>query len=67
MQLLDIKAPGKCLKTFTTFTGSVTSIVCDLTEPIVATACLDRHLRILNLDTKEILYKVRVVALPKNM
>lgn len=58
MQLLDLKTAAKCLRTFTTFTGSVTSIVCDPTEPIVATTCLDRYLRVHNLDTKEILYKV---------
>ncbi|KAJ8974468.1 hypothetical protein NQ317_005990 [Molorchus minor] len=41
MQLLDMKA-GKCLKTFTSFLGSVTDIVCDPTEPYVATTSLDR-------------------------
>lgn len=59
MQLIDLKMPGKCLKTFTTFTGSVTSIACDPTEPIVASTSLDRYLRIHNLDTKELLYKVK--------
>lgn len=57
MQLLDLRAPGKCLKTFTTFTGSVTSIVCDPVEPLVATTSLDRFLRVHNLETKELVYK----------
>ncbi|CAG9820332.1 unnamed protein product [Phaedon cochleariae] len=57
MQLLDMRI-GKCSKTFTTFTGSVSSIVCDPAEPYVATASLDRFLRIHNLDTKELLHKV---------
>ncbi|KAG5899141.1 hypothetical protein JTB14_027334 [Gonioctena quinquepunctata] len=57
MQLLDLKT-AKCLKTFTTFTGSVTSIVCDPLEPYVATTSLDRHLRIHNLETKELVHKV---------
>ncbi|XP_044265900.1 WD repeat-containing protein 74 [Tribolium madens] len=57
MQLLDLRAPGKCLKTFTTFTGSVTSIVCDPVEPLVATTSLDRFLRFHNLETKELVYK----------
>ncbi|EFA06164.1 WD repeat-containing protein 74 [Tribolium castaneum] len=57
MQLLDMRAPGKCLKTFTTFTGSVTSIVCDPVEPLVAATSLDRFLRFHNLETKELVYK----------
>ncbi|KAI4467523.1 nop seven associated protein 1 [Holotrichia oblita] len=57
MQLLDLKIPTKCLKTFKTFTGSVSSIVCDPVSSIVATVSLDRHLRIHNIDTKELLYK----------
>ncbi|KAJ8963481.1 hypothetical protein NQ318_018964 [Aromia moschata] len=56
MQLLDMKA-GKCLKTFTTFMGSVTGIYCDPSEPYVATTSLDRFLRIHNLETKELLLK----------
>lgn len=61
MQLVDLKAPGKCVKTFKTFTGSVTGIVCDPVEPLVLSTCLDRHLRIHNMETKEILYKVTVI------
>ncbi|XP_074039706.1 WD repeat domain 74 lethal (2) k09848 [Leptinotarsa decemlineata] len=57
MQLLDMKA-GKCVKTFTSFTGSVTSIACDPVEPYVATTSLDRYLRIHNLDNKELIHKV---------
>lgn len=57
MQLLDLKVPAKCLKTFKTFTGSVSSIVCDPVSSIVATVSLDRHLRIHNIETKELLYK----------
>ncbi|CAG9859512.1 unnamed protein product [Phyllotreta striolata] len=57
MQLLDMKA-GKCLKTFTSFTGSITSIACDPTEPIVVSVSLDKHLRMHHLETKELLQKV---------
>ncbi|RZC36817.1 WD repeat-containing protein 74 [Asbolus verrucosus] len=57
MQLLDLRAPGKCLKTFTTFTGSITSIVCDPVEPLVATTSLDRFLRVHNLENKDLVYK----------
>lgn len=58
MQLVDMKSPGKCLKTFKTFTGSVTNIVCDASEPLVFSTSLDRYLRVHNIDTKELLYKV---------
>lgn len=58
MQLIDLRTPGKCVKTFKTFTGSVTSITCDAMEPLVLSTSLDRHLRIHNIDTKELLYKV---------
>lgn len=61
MQLIDLKAPGKLVKTFKTFTGSVTSIVCDPVEPLVLSTSLDRHLRVHNIDTKELLYKVLLV------
>ncbi|KAJ8936547.1 hypothetical protein NQ314_012287 [Rhamnusium bicolor] len=57
MQLLDMKA-GKCLRTFMSFTGSVTGIACDPSEPYVASISLDRHLRIHNLETKELLHKI---------
>lgn len=58
MQLIDLKSPGKCVKTFTNFTGSVTSIDCDCNAGVVAAASLDRHLRVFDLDSKEVLYKV---------
>nr|CAI5856025.1 unnamed protein product [Callosobruchus analis] len=57
MQLLDMKA-GKCVKTFTSFTGSVTSIVCDPLEPYVCTTSLDRYLRVHNLETKELVHNI---------
>ncbi|KAJ8924079.1 hypothetical protein NQ315_006860 [Exocentrus adspersus] len=57
MQVLDLKV-GKCLRTFTSFTGSITSIACDPVEPYVVSTSLDRHLRIHNLETKELLHKV---------
>lgn len=57
MQLLDLKA-NKCLKTFTSFTGSVTSIVCDPMEPFVTSASLDRFIRVHNLETKELVHKI---------
>ncbi|XP_057662034.1 WD repeat-containing protein 74 [Diorhabda carinulata] len=56
MQLLDMKV-GKCMKTFTTFAGSVTDIVCDPIEPYVFSTSLDRHLRVHHLETKELLQK----------
>ncbi|CAH0551530.1 unnamed protein product [Brassicogethes aeneus] len=57
MLLLDMKA-GKCLNTFMSFSGSVTSIQCDPNEPVVASTSLDRHLRIHNMETKALLNKV---------
>lgn len=57
MQLLDLKA-NKCTKTFTSFTGSVTSITCDPVEPFVISASLDRFIRVHNLETKELVFKV---------
>lgn len=57
MQHLDLKT-NKCLRTFTSFTGSVTSIECDPMDSVVAATSLDRHLRIFNLETKELLHKV---------
>lgn len=62
MQHVDLRSPGKCLKTFKTFTGSVTSITCDAVEPLVISTSLDRHLRIHNLDTKELLHKASIAA-----
>lgn len=60
MQLIDLKAPGSCVKTFKTFTGSVTSIACDPVEPLVISTSLDRFLRIHNVETKELLHKVNI-------
>lgn len=56
IQLLDLKT-GKILKTYTTFTGSVTDVVCDHLEPYVASISLDRHLRVHHMETKELVYK----------
>ncbi|XP_060516093.1 WD repeat-containing protein 74 isoform X2 [Cylas formicarius] len=56
MQMLDLKT-AKCLKTFTNYTGSVTSIICDPVEPYIASTSLDRYLRVHNIDTKELVYK----------
>lgn len=56
MQWLDLRT-CKVLKTYTTFTGSVTSIVCDPVEPYVASVSLDRHLRVHHLETKKLVYK----------
>lgn len=57
MQLVDMRN-AKCLKTFTTFTGSVTGIHCDPFEPFVFTTCLDRFFRVHHLETKALLQKV---------
>lgn len=57
LQWLDLKQPPKVLKTYTTFTGSVTDIVCDPLEPFVASVSLDRHLRVHNMDTKQLVSK----------
>lgn len=60
MQLIDLKVPGKCLKTYKSFTGSVTGIQCDALEPVVISTSLDRFLRVHNLETKELIYKVKI-------
>ncbi|KAL1512548.1 hypothetical protein ABEB36_002129 [Hypothenemus hampei] len=57
MQWLNLNKSPKILKTYTTFTGSVTDITCDPLEPFVYSVSLDRHLRIHNMDTKELLHK----------
>lgn len=57
LQLIDMKT-GKCLKTFTTFTGSITCIVCDPVEPYITTASLDKFLRVHNIETKELIHKM---------
>jgi len=56
IQLLDLRS-AKCLKTYKSFTGGVTSLVCDSLSPVVLSTSLDRFLRIHNLETKELLYK----------
>nr|CAH7721479.1 unnamed protein product [Callosobruchus chinensis] len=57
LQLLDMKS-GKCVKTFTSFTGSVTNIVCDPLEPYVCTTSLDRYLRVHNLESKQLVHNI---------
>ncbi|XP_018320207.1 WD repeat-containing protein 74 [Agrilus planipennis] len=57
LQLIDLKLPTRCLKTFKSFTGSVTDIAYDPGKSIVATTSLDRFLRIHDLETKELLHK----------
>ncbi|CAG9762083.1 unnamed protein product [Ceutorhynchus assimilis] len=56
MQWLDLRQPAKVLKTYTSFTGSVSSIVCN--EPFVASVSLDRYLRVHNMQTKELVSKL---------
>ncbi|KAL3285791.1 hypothetical protein HHI36_000315 [Cryptolaemus montrouzieri] len=56
VQYMDMKT-GKSLKTFTGIGGSVTCILTNAMEPLVAVSSLDRYLRIFNLDNKEICYK----------
>lgn len=58
MQWLDLRGTPKALKTYTTFTGCVTDIVCDPLEPYVASVSLDKHLRVHKTDTKELVSKV---------
>lgn len=58
IQLLDLRQPPNCVRTFKSFTGAVTAVACDPASPVIASASLDRYLRIHNLDTKELLYKV---------
>ncbi|XP_030753412.1 WD repeat-containing protein 74 [Sitophilus oryzae] len=57
MQWLDLRT-NKLLKTYTNYTGSVTSIVCDPVEPYVATTSLDRYLRVHHMETKELVFKL---------
>lgn len=63
MQLIDLRSPGKSARTFTNFTGSVTSIDCDCSTSVVAATSLDRFLRVFDLDTKDLLHKVNLVAI----
>lgn len=57
VQLLDLRAPIQCVKTYKSFTGSVTSLICDPCAPVVISTCLDRYLRIHSLNTKALLFK----------
>lgn len=57
LQHIDLRNPGKCLKTFKNFTGGISGIACDPDLPVVATSSIDRFLRIHNLNTKELLHK----------
>ncbi|XP_065168968.1 WD repeat-containing protein 74 [Atheta coriaria] len=56
IQLIDMRQ-GKCVKTFQPFAGAVTSIICDQKLPYVVSTSLDKHLRIHNVDTKEVVHK----------
>ncbi|XP_050312759.1 WD repeat-containing protein 74 [Anthonomus grandis grandis] len=58
LQWLDLRQSAKVLKTYTTFTGAVTDVVCDPLEPFVASVSLDRHLRVHNCETKELKSKI---------
>ena len=57
MGLLDIRK-GKLIHLFKGFAGGIRSINCHETKPIVASCGLDRFLRVHDIESKALLYKV---------
>ncbi|KAK4883836.1 hypothetical protein RN001_000107 [Aquatica leii] len=57
IQLIDLRMTKRCIRTYKSFTGGVTSLVCDESSPVVISTSLDRYLRIHDLETKDLLYK----------
>ncbi|KAF5307493.1 hypothetical protein FQR65_LT06848 [Abscondita terminalis] len=57
IQLIDLRMTKRCIRTYKSFTGGVTSLVCDVASPVVISSSLDRYLRIHDLETKDLLYK----------
>ncbi|XP_017781175.1 PREDICTED: WD repeat-containing protein 74-like [Nicrophorus vespilloides] len=72
LQLIDMSKPkAKPIRTLKCFTGSVTGVT-SIGFGSVATICLDRYLRIHNIDTKELYFKeymkmnlTKIVAKPR--
>uniref|UniRef100_A0A1B6CVN9 Uncharacterized protein n=1 Tax=Clastoptera arizonana TaxID=38151 RepID=A0A1B6CVN9_9HEMI len=56
MFLVDLRK-GILLNHFKGFVGGIRQIACPKTEPYVLSVALDRHLRIHNLNTKQLIYK----------
>lgn len=57
MYLVDLRGKGLLLNHYKGFVGGIRQIVCTPSEPYIASVGLDRHLRIHNLNTKELLHK----------
>ncbi|KAF5305114.1 hypothetical protein FQA39_LY09376 [Lamprigera yunnana] len=57
IQLIDLRFTKRCIRTYKSFTGAVSSLVCDVSSPVVISTSLDRYLRIHNLENKDLLYK----------
>lgn len=57
IQLIDLRSTKRCIRTYKSFTGGVTGLVCDISSPVVISTSLDRFLRIHDLDNKNLLYK----------
>ncbi|KAL0105609.1 hypothetical protein PUN28_015835 [Cardiocondyla obscurior] len=55
LNLIDLRKSGKVLNTYKGFVGGVTGVTCSKTNPYVASVSLDRHLRIHDINTKEML------------
>lgn len=56
LALLDIRK-GKLVHLFKGFAGSIRSIKCHATQPVVASCGLDRFLRVHDINTKELTHK----------
>ena len=57
MGLLDIRQ-GKLIHLFKGFAGGIRSLQCHETKPVVASCGLDRFLRVHDIESKALLYKV---------
>lgn len=65
--MIDLRQPVKLLNTYKSFTGSVSCIRCDPLSPLMMSTSIDRHLRIHDMETKELLHKVREKSKKKQL
>lgn len=58
MALLDLRKTGRLVHVFKGFAGGIRSIECHTTKPVVASCGLDRFLRVHDIESKALLYKM---------
>ncbi|XP_046829005.1 WD repeat-containing protein 74 [Vespa crabro] len=62
MKLIDLRKPGKILHTYKGLVGSITGLASSKMGPYVVSTSLDRHLRVHNINTKEMIKKVYLTS-----